>query len=930
MTYGGPSAASTLRGRVPTGYGRLDEALHGGFIAGSAILLSAPASSEVPILVRNFLKASNETSLLICRSQSSAEAVSQPDEGSLKCMICSDRPIPLSESILQGKSIDNLTELNFQITETIGSVQPKRIAIEILSDILLRHKALQTRKWLNEFLEKLRSKGITTLAVLNPYMHAGEEAQAVVDLFDGNLEIIEKDVKGQLQKFLRIKWMHSITVTEPEFLLDLAAPKAPAQPEAKSAPPNNLPVQSTPLIGREKELADAWPLVLRDDIRVLTLTGPGGTGKTALGLEVARNLIDSFPDGVFFVALAPITAPNLLLSTLATTLAVKEDAGRPVIDSLKNFLCRKQLLLVLDNFEQIIKAAPQLSDLQTACAKLKLLVTSREALRIRGEREFPVPPLALPDLKHLPPMEALSENAAVALFVERAHALKPDFEVTHDNARAVAEICVRLDGLPLALELAAARIRILTPQTMLSRMESRLGLLTSGARDLPARQRTLRNAIAWSHDLLDAQEQRLFRRLTIFVGGFTLEAAESVCNTEHDLDVLNGVSALMEKSLLRQAQVRGESRFSFLETIREFASECLAAGDELEATRKRFVSFFLDFAERAYKDRYEAEAEGLSRLETEHDNLRLALDFARASGKETQLQLAGALSWFWENHSHLTEGRKRLADALEGYTGRDRFYARALNGAGILAAFQGDHVTARTQLEKALTLWREIGDQNEVALTIGDMGWASFTEGDDSTALSRFEESLELHRKGGNKRLINRAILGVCQVLVSRSQVMKVRPLADEALALGMSLNDPLAQQGAHHYIADCGLIEGDVTTAHQHYSYALRAALELGDMLQAATEMQGIAMAFAGMSQPERALRLGGAAAAHCQELGSGFFFSLSSSVSWPFWDALLAKYLGRARDQLGPKASAAAWEEGRRMGFHRAVAYALNPAER
>ena len=921
MTHEGGSVAA-LRGRALTGYGRLDEVLRGGFFAGSVILLSSSPSSEVPIFVRNFLTVSNEVSLLVCRSQSGAETVSRPDDTNLKCMVCSEKPIPPSKNMLQGKGIDNLTELNLQITETINSVQPKRLVVEILSDILLRHKALQTRKWLNELLEKLRFKGITSLAVLNPYMHAGEEVQAVVDLFDGNLEIIEKDVKGQLQKFLRIKWMHGITVTETEFLLDLAVPKAPAQPEAKSAPHNNLPVQSTPLIGREKELADAWPLVLRDDIRVLTLSGPGGIGKTALGLEVARKLIDSFPDGVFFVALASITDPNLLLSTLATTLSVKEEGGRPLIDSLKNFLYRKQLLLVLDNFEQIIEAVPQLSDLQTACARLKLLVTSREALRIRGEREFPVPPLSSPDLKQLAPIEALCENAAVALFVERAHAVKPDFDVTHDNARAVAEICVRLDGLPLALELAAARIRIMTPQTMLRRMESRLGLLTRGARDLPARQQTLRNAIAWSHDLLDAQEQRLFRRLSLFVGGFTLEAAESVCNIDHDLEVLDSVSALVEKNLLRQAQVSGESRFNFLETIREFASECLIASDELEANRRHFVSFFLDLAEHAYKERHESTAEWLSRLETEHDNLRSALHLAGSLGPKTQLQLSGALSWFWREHSHLTEGRRRLADSFDGYSAHDEFSARALDGAGFLAAWQGDHVSAKELIEKALIIWREMGDQNEVALTLGHMGWSSFMQGDNAAALRLFEESLELHRRSGNKRLINRAILDVCQVLVSQGQVAKARPLANEALAIGMSLNDRWAQWGAHHYLADCCLIEEDCRAAHQHYTHALGAAVELGEMLDATIEMQGIAMALAGMSHALRALRLDGAATAYRLELGG--------LVSVPFWDALLAKYLGRAKEQVGQGASAVAWEEGRRMGFHRAVAYALNPADR
>jgi tetratricopeptide (TPR) repeat protein len=288
----------------------------------------------------------------------------------------------------------------------------------------------------------------------------------------------------------------------------------------------------------------------------------------------------------------------------------------------------------------------------------------------------------------------------------------------------------------------------------------------------------------------------------------------------------------------------------------------------------------------------------------------------------TQLQLAGALSWFWSEHSHLTEGRKRLADSLEGYAGRDEFYARGLDGAGNLAAMQGDHVTARTHLEKALMIRRDVGDENEVALTLGDMGWSSFMEGDDPTALLRFEESLALHRKGGNTRLINRGILDVCQVLVSQGQVGKARPLANEALALGVSLNDPWAQEAAHHYIADCSLIDEDCATAYQHYSSALRLALEDGNMFQATIESQGAAMALAGMSQLERALRLDAAATAYRQELGGEF--------NVPFWDALQAKYLGQAKKQLGPKASAAALEEGKRMGFQGALAYVLSSDQR
>ena len=363
---------------------------------------------------------------------------------------------------------------------------------------------------------------------------------------------------------------------------------------------SNLPLQITPLIGREKELKQAFGLLSSEGTRLVTFTGAGGSGKTSLSIEVARGLIDRFSGGVFFVSLSAVTNSDLVIPTIAATLGVKETylgTTRP-IDNLKGLLYNKQILLLLDNFEQVVEAAPQLADLLASCPGLKLLVTSRETLRLNGEREFPVAPLPVPDLKHLPPLKTLSENEAVSLFVERACFVKPVFRLTESNATAVGEICVRLDGLPLALELAAARTKILSPRTILQRLDNRLRLLTGGARDLPARQRTLRAEIAWSYDLLDEMEKKLFQRLSVFAGGFNLEAAEAVCNATNDLsvDMVDGVSALVNRSLLKH-EVEEGPRFGFLETIREFASECLSSSPDCKPIERAHADFFTNFAE---------------------------------------------------------------------------------------------------------------------------------------------------------------------------------------------------------------------------------------------------------------------------------------------------------------------------------------------
>jgi predicted ATPase/DNA-binding CsgD family transcriptional regulator len=364
-------------------------------------------------------------------------------------------------------------------------------------------------------------------------------------------------------------------------------------------------------------------------VRLLTLTGPGGVGKTRLGLQVATDLLDDFADGICFVPLGSISDHELVVPAIVQALELRETGDQPVLDLLKGFLRDKQLLLLLDNFEQVLAASVSVVEVLTFCPGLKVIVTSRAALHVQGEYEFAVPPLAVPNLKQLPASEALSQYTAVALFLERAQAIKPDFQMTRDNAQTIAEICVRLDGLPLAIELAAARIKLLPLPALLARLSRRLHVLTCGGRDMPARQQTLRNTLAWSYDLLSTEDQRLFRRLSIFVGGCTLEAAETVCAALDDRteSIIDGVASLIDKSLLQQVgEVGGEPYLTMLETIREYGLEALEASGELEPLQQAHAGYYVALAERATLElRGPRQAEWFQRLEQEHDNLRTAL-----------------------------------------------------------------------------------------------------------------------------------------------------------------------------------------------------------------------------------------------------------------------------------------------------------------
>ncbi len=520
--------------------------------------------------------------------------------------------------------------------------------------------------------------------------------------------------------------------------------------------------------------------------------------------------------------------------------------------------------------------------------------TSRSPLRISGEVEYPLEPL--------PPGDA------IVLFAERSRAAGRELV----GSEAVEAICRRLDGLPLAIELAAARMKLLTPETLLERLESALPLLIGGARDAPERQQTLEATIAWSYDLLDDRSKLLFARLSVFAGSFPIALAETVCDA--NLDTL---ATLVDSSLLKPV---GDDRFLLLQTIREYARDRLFESGMAADVRLRHAEAFTELAEEAYEQRFEAEAEWSDRLERDHDDLRAALDWLQERDPDAQLRLASALGWFWVSHSHLAEGRRRLADALSASRLEGRTRACALTAAGVLVAWQGEVDVARAELEEALSIWSTVGDDGELASALDALGWMLvYAPGDNSGALDAFEKSLEIRRGLSDRAGERRALCGVCQVLVAMGEVERATVLSRELL--GMAGGDPRSEHFAFHFLADCALIDGECEVAEQRYRDSLRAALPLGDVIETSFEVQGVAMAAAGSGDLVRGIQLAAAVEALWESLGTTF--------SIPFWNALLERYIGTARAALGAS-GAVHWNEGRELAFDDAIELALGAAPR
>jgi predicted ATPase/class 3 adenylate cyclase len=700
--------------------------------------------------------------------------------------------------------------------------------------------------------------------------------------------------------------------------------------------PNNLPVQATTFFGRDEEIAEVAGLLASS--RLLTLTGPGGTGKTRLPLQVAAATADRFVDGVFFVPLGMISQVELVLPSIAHELGMPDRGGSRPMERLQAHLRDRTVLLVLDNFEQIMPAGPEIAELLAAAPRLTILVTSRSPLHVYGEHEYPVPPLRVPDPARLPALAALSQYESVALFLDRAQAALPAFTITDENAPAVAEICYRLDGLPLAIELAAARIKLLSPQAILERLSKRLDLLSGGARDLPARQQTLRGAIEWSYDLLDDGDRRVFAAFATFVGGATFDAIEAVC-AQPDLDLFECLASLVDKSLVRRADgADGEARFSMLDTIRDYAAERLESSGQRDVLRERHAEWYLGLAERlsgvimgSDKGRW------LDRLQEEHGNLRAAHAWAVEAGRvEIAMRLVASLWRFWQMRGFLAEGldRAQAAIAMSNAEDHPECLVRALDAAGGLAYWMADGETASEYYLREIELLRGLGDRAGEAwarysLAFTEMYWGTAVDNRFHTdhvlrARGHIEKAVEIYREIGDEVGLARALWAEANVVWSLGPPVDSEDFADavraleEALQTFRRVDDTFSTAWTLYTMAlmDVRLDRDDLATAR--LAEALRVFEDAGDVSGYVLVLDAIAFLALRAGDRQRAARLSGAVAILEQRTGTGLNPPNRAVIG--FDPAPLRS----------DPATAAAWEEGEGLSTEEAIRYALRePAQ-
>ena len=784
-----------------------------------------------------------------------------------------------------------------------------------------------------------------------------EDLAELAGLNPDTISLLERGERRRPHRYTMQSLAEALGLSQRDRLRFEAAARRPtATPSARHT---DLYSQPTPFIGREREAEEVRQKLLHPDVRLLTLTGPGGVGKTRLGLEVAKQVLDWFDEGVCFVALAPVSEPDLVPSAIAQALGVRRSARQGMAEALEQYLRERQQLLLLDNFERLLDAGPPLAQLLGACPHLKVLVTSRVVLRLRGEHRYEVPAMALPPAGYQPPAE-VDRYEGIHLFAERARAARSEFEITADNAPAVIELCRKLDGLPLAIELAAARVGLLPPEAMLARLGNRLALLTGGARDLPDRQQTLRATLDWSYDLLDAEERSLFARLAVFVGGWTLDAAEAVCDIGDEAEVLRHTSALVDESLVQQTNAHDEPRFTMLETVREYALERLEQSGEMERSRRRHAGYFLRLAEEEEREsRGPLQGAWLDRLETEHDNLRAALAWSLGPWGDTQtgLKLTGALSHFWYMREHHSESRTWLKSALERSGDATAARAKVLVGAARLAWFQGELPRSHALAKESLALYKDLGDDAGAAFACLVLGRTEVSQGNRQHGETLVEESLVSFRQQENMWGISRAliVLGAAALFDedidrAKTQFQKslqiCRDLEDaEGIALSLlylgyaahmlgeeALSSTLLEQslavfedlGDSRGVAEVLLEQGRVAHAQGDDTRAAslcRQSLALSSKLENKSHIAFCLTVLAGATQAtgdaERAARLFGAAHTLLESLDA----VLDPAGTLEYEDNLAA-----TRVQLSEDPFTKAWQEGKTMTLEQTITEAMN----
>jgi predicted ATPase/DNA-binding CsgD family transcriptional regulator len=690
------------------------------------------------------------------------------------------------------------------------------------------------------------------------------------------------------------------------------------QSGVKPEPIWKVPTSLTPLIGREQDMAAIITLLRNSEVRLLTLIGTGGIGKTRLAFQVAKEMRTDFVDGVCFVQLALVSDSRLVVSTIAQELDIRILGVQPIFEQLKHWLTNKHLLLILDNFEQVIAAAPLMEDLLVACPLLKIVITSREVLHLQAEYEYPVSPLALPDLKQLPTIDEIPQYTAIALFIQRAQVALHTFQITPSNVRAVAEICTQLDGLPLAIELAAARVKLLPPYDLLARLSQRFEILTSGIRTLPTRQQTLRNTLKWSYDLLNTREQQLFRRLSVFVRNWTIAAVEAVCyeTPQEAASALDEISSLFDKSLLLQTEREGEAHFTMLLTVREYGLECLRESSEAERIQRAHARYYLTMAEEVEPEYFGTQATAvLDKLEREYENLRAAFQWMSKSGEiEMALRLGGALWWFWYARGHLSEGRQ-LMDLLlsrsEGVAASVR--AKALISVGWFAYQQKDFVRAETLLNESLELYRSLGDKQQSATSLYRLGQVAWAKGDFPALQILAEEALKLYYELGTKDGIADSLLLLSYAATERGDYARAHKLAEQAATIFKGIGDQWAISYTLADLARVVLLQGDPVTAQTLIEESFALSIELGYMGNTASCLEHLAEVVATQDQLSWAALLCGAAE-HLRDI-----------IAIPLGSTQLADYehiVAAVRSKLGEEAFKATWSQGRSMTPQQAFA--------
>lgn len=727
---------------------------------------------------------------------------------------------------------------------------------------------------------------------------------------------------------------------------------------------HNLPAQSTTFIGREQEVGRIRAMLLGDDVRIITLTGPGGTGKTRLSLEIAAGLAGAFTDGLFFVPLADVREPDQLLPRIAQELEVREAGSLPLFENLKNYLRDRSILLILDNFEQLTSGATIVADLLSALPRLKVLVTSRILLNLRGESEIPIQPLPTPDPDNLPSLEQVSLNESVRLFVERAKAAQPAFQLTEENAGAVALLCRRLDGLPLAIELAAARSKLLSPDAILARLADRFKLLTGGARDLPERQRTLRNTLSWSYELLTEAERSLYARLSVFAGGFTLESAEAICSRDEDLDVMEGVTSLVNNSLVRQEESKhGEPRFRMLETIREHAMEILESRGEQPAMRRQHARYFANviLGQSVPGLLGPQSTAWLDRFELEHDNIQACLEWSRTAPEDLELgiSLLSILPWFWYRRGFFSEGRtwteRFLALPEAQVPGPVR--AMVLKANATLAMWQGDVGVSVSRARESLELWQRLEDERFLPEALMETAVTMINAGQDGEAHALLKEAEALFKEGrlDYRHAITLVHLG--NVALGLGDPDEAKGWLDRAHVMFRAIGEPWGLSFVLNNLGEVARVRGEYDKAHKYYVESealLRQTGDKGDlarlihslgyvalhqedferagilfieslaMFRKLGNKRGIVECLAGLAglgarqgQPERAATLLGAAET---------LLSATGAAWWPADRVQLERNRTFMQTALGQQKYESAWESGTGMTLDQAIAYALD----